>query len=684
MKYFIILFLQLVFLQAENNLEIISISALPDTVDIKQPFEISVVVFDTSLNFLDQNHKIAIYFESGLFISRNLYFTPDLSSNYFRAEHLIDFSSTSYQPTGLHPIALFLKNNSDHFFSTDLQALGLTYQIQIESDDYPDETAPILTGININPSIIDMTYEDNVDIEFTLDILDKGYGLSQNSTICYQDYNGDKICSLSNWNFTLVDTSGNYLAKKDINIDLERVDSSGQYLIDLKLLDLFGQVANYRSEELDSLNFIYKLDVIINRGCTDPSACNFNSSVAIDDGSCEYSQTYYDCDGNCILDEGCSLIDYCLQLNIGANLVSFHSLPDNVSVSNVLDTLETSVQAIFNASYSAMQLSSNQWFGSLTSIRRDEGYWIIIQDSLNTDLCFVDTKPSIDSLSYSLNYGFNLISFPIQGSVPISDALPDSIENHINTIISDRSASTQLFGDWYGSISSFSGGKGYWIDSNLDMVFEFELNNVSRSNNIIHKPLINNLEYNQSTKQAFYFIDTIENIKEGDYVLSFNGDKLIGVRQWQGSMIDVPVMGYDGNSYSGGYIELGTIPSFKLLSDGELTLLDGNIPAWSDNGIFMVSNLSQVIVPDEYSLSQAYPNPFNPKTTLSFAIPVDNEVTLSIYNLQGREVATLIEGNMSAGYHSVVWDANPYSSGIYFVKMMSSNYTSIQKLMLIK
>jgi len=90
------------------------------------------------------------------------------------------------------------------------------------------------------------------------------------------------------------------------------------------------------------------------------------------------------------------------------------------------------------------------------------------------------------------------------------------------------------------------------------------------------------------------------------------------------------------------------------------------------------------IIPDEYSLSQAYPNPFNPKTTLSFAIPVDNEVTLSIYNLQGRDVATLIEGNMNAGYHSVVWDANAYSSGVYFVKMMSGSYTNTQKLMLIK
>jgi len=110
----------------------------------------------------------------------------------------------------------------------------------------------------------------------------------------------------------------------------------------------------------------------------------------------------------------------------------------------------------------------------------------------------------------------------------------------------------------------------------------------------------------------------------------------------------------------------------------------GMITRIGDNGLFMVSSLSQVIIPESYSLSEAYPNPFNPVTTLSFAIPVDNEVTLSIYNLQGREVASLINGNMKAGYHSTTWDASANASGVYFVKMMAGEYVNTQKLMLIK
>ena len=94
---------------------------------------------------------------------------------------------------------------------------------------------------------------------------------------------------------------------------------------------------------------------------------------------------------------------------------------------------------------------------------------------------------------------------------------------------------------------------------------------------------------------------------------------------------------------------------------------------------------SKVIgIPHKYSLNHPYPNPFNPTTTFSFAIPVDNEVTLTIYNLQGREVVSLINANMDAGYHSVVWNADSYSSGVYFVKMVAGEYVNTQKLMLVK
>ena len=67
-----------------------------------------------------------------------------------------------------------------------------------------------------------------------------------------------------------------------------------------------------------------------------------------------------------------------------------------------------------------------------------------------------------------------------------------------------------------------------------------------------------------------------------------------------------------------------------------------------------------------------------------FGAKVASEVTLSIYNLKGREVASLIDGIMDAGYHSVVWNADSHSSGVYFVKMLAGEFVNTQKLMLVK
>ena len=69
---------------------------------------------------------------------------------------------------------------------------------------------------------------------------------------------------------------------------------------------------------------------------------------------------------------------------------------------------------------------------------------------------------------------------------------------------------------------------------------------------------------------------------------------------------------------------------------------------------------------------------------ICFTLPVETEVSIAVYNLYGREVFSLINGNMQAGYHSIVWDANSYSSGVYFVKMIAGEFVNTQKLMLIK
>ena len=76
--------------------------------------------------------------------------------------------------------------------------------------------------------------------------------------------------------------------------------------------------------------------------------------------------------------------------------------------------------------------------------------------------------------------------------------------------------------------------------------------------------------------------------------------------------------------------------------------------------------------------------PFNPVTTLDFGIPVNSDVLIKVYDIQGRQVTTLVDGNMEAGYHSVKWQATNVSSGVYFIQMISTDYVKTQKVVLFK
>ncbi len=94
--------------------------------------------------------------------------------------------------------------------------------------------------------------------------------------------------------------------------------------------------------------------------------------------------------------------------------------------------------------------------------------------------------------------------------------------------------------------------------------------------------------------------------------------------------------------------------------------------------------LEYVPVPDKFELSHAYPNPFNPATTVKYGLPVDAEIALSVYDIEGRLVNLLENGYKTAGYHSVVWNASSNASGIYFLHMTAGRYIKTQKLMLVK
>ena len=88
-------------------------------------------------------------------------------------------------------------------------------------------------------------------------------------------------------------------------------------------------------------------------------------------------------------------------------------------------------------------------------------------------------------------------------------------------------------------------------------------------------------------------------------------------------------------------------------------------------------------------LHQAYPNPFNPTTTIGFELPEKQFVSIEIFNLLGQQINSLMKETLDVGRYSVNWNGKnkngiPVQSGVYFVRMRSGNYIKTSKLMLLK
>lgn len=89
-------------------------------------------------------------------------------------------------------------------------------------------------------------------------------------------------------------------------------------------------------------------------------------------------------------------------------------------------------------------------------------------------------------------------------------------------------------------------------------------------------------------------------------------------------------------------------------------------------------------VPASYALAQNFPNPFNPSTSISFSLPASVNVKLEVYNMIGQKVATLVEGKLASGDHTVNWNAQDVPSGIYFYKLEAADFSQTRKLVLMK
>ncbi len=173
------------------------------------------------------------------------------------------------------------------------------------------------------------------------------------------------------------------------------------------------------------------------------------------------------------------------------------------------------------------------------------------------------------------------------------------------------------------------------------------------------------------------------------------GDIFAGV-SFQDQM-DIPDYAADSN---GVYLSTDNGNSWNQVNSGGLSSQDVNtlylspsgylFAGTSANGVYrskqQVTSVQNKLnkTPTSYSLYQNYPNPFNPSTQIAFSIPQSSYVTLKVYNLIGKEVATLVNSKKEIGTYTITWHARECASGIYFYRLVVGSYTITKKLVLLK
>ena len=296
----------------------------------------------------------------------------------------------------------------------------------------------------------------------------------------------------------------------------------------------------------------------------------------------------------------------------------------------------------------------------------------------------------------NLNSGWNWIGYVPLDPLNVNIGLSNIIENNTPYYIKSQSA-YGIFYENFGFYPEFTmeSHGGYMLQMIEPDILTYPttsrnssvIENIAEINSIKDIWSINYRDFEYSASATFKIdIDDLK-ITENDYIALFDENTCIGIAKGEICPINNELL-FSMLFYNNEEVSNNLTIEYFNQSENMIFNINESINFINDSNIGDIYNpiiLTRNYTPEAFILNPAYPNPFNPMTTISFEIPDEiNFVELSIYDLNGKKVENLFKGDLNKGQYKYDWNAKNYSSGIYFVKIISNNKQLTQKITLIK
>ncbi|MFQ6610495.1 MAG: FlgD immunoglobulin-like domain containing protein, partial [Fidelibacterota bacterium] len=334
-----------------------------------------------------------------------------------------------------------------------------------------------------------------------------------------------------------------------------------------------------------------------------------------------------------------------------------------------------------------------------------EGYTAFINGGTTLEFEFTGTQVDVDTPFMVNPYMNNMI--PYFGDFEMASSV--AFEAFNDDILIVKNDSGDFYVPAYGveTLSTLVPGEGYIMFINGSDPIEMNypaggLANVSANVWDELKPGMVSQQYDVIKTGNFHpiIITGIQgNVAEGDEIAVYAHGELVGATRVVDTDIFIPISAWEAiNEFDVNLpgFEAGDAIEIRYWSQSMNAEL--RVTADLDGQYFGLTPLttgslivhSETAIPTQFGLDQNYPNPFNPNTTIEFSLPHDTKITISVYDIMGREIRTLVSNAVtSAGYHSVVWDGMDkngvqVSAGLYIYSMQGEGVSITRKMIMMK